>query len=79
MADCGEVVASGGRIVEAGLPPKISDGQEIWDRVTDLGPHDHTRSTRLSDLSDGTHHRVGAGGRYGSSRTGRKFRCAARC
>ena len=28
---------------------------EIGDRVTDLGPHDHTRSTRLSDLSDGTH------------------------
>ena len=55
-----------------------AEAAEIWDRVTDLGPHDHTRSTRLSDLSDGTHHRVGAGGRYGSSRTGRKIRCAAR-
>ena len=55
-----------------------AEAAEIWDRVTDLGAHDHTRSTRLSDLSDDTHHRLGAGGRYGSSRTGRKTRCVAR-
>jgi hypothetical protein len=55
-----------------------AEAAEVWDRVNDLGPHDHTRSTRLSDLSEGTHHHVGAGGRYGSSRTGRKIRCVAR-
>ena len=44
----------------------------------DPGPRDHMRSTRLSNLSDGIRYRVGAGGRYGSSCTGRKFRCAAR-
>jgi len=55
-----------------------AEAAEAWDRVNDLGPHDHTRSTRLSDLSEGTHHHVGAGGRYGSSRTGRKIRFVAR-